>query len=511
MAIEAMKMKWQEWWMRNEWRFILVEKSSTQKSGGVSYDELSPAMKTLVTFLLKQMSHDYWDVRAASAIALGKVGLNVDRVRKVLEKATTDRDKNVQESAVLALGMLRARKSAFRLRSILGNKRNDHDLRSYAALALGLMQDRANLQVIARMAKTERKDGVRAACVTALGLIGDEAALKTLLDVFTGRDEARIRALAVTSIGKIGVKEFRQRGRRTPIHLVRYFEKKLLDKQTKDSIRQSLAMILGRFGDERSIEVLRKVVNFDRDKATRAFALLSLAQIKKDNVQKASVREFLRRVLRKEKNVTVRSYAALACGLSNDGEAAKILRGIFKSKDQHEVRAAAAVGLGMLRDGDSLPDLAMEIEKPRGGGDVRRFACIAMGLIGDKAASEYLNAILGKVNEPYLRWSAAIGLAKLGDRSCLPQLVKNLSDGSRITKEAAIRAIGYFRDESQIQNLVDHFEREKNQQVQAMYIVSLGYIGDSAQDVPALRKVSQDFNWLAALSYGPIDFVTRVF
>jgi len=514
MAMEEMKMKWQEWWLRNEYRFIRVAKKTTIKSGDETAAEaMSPQMQNLVTFLMKQMKHSYWDVRAASALALGKIGLKTDPIRLMLEAAVAkDKDKNVQESAALALGMLKSNKSAFLLRSVLTNKRKNYHLRSYCAVALGMMGDAANLQLLNNVAKTERKDEVRAAAVTALGLIGDERAVKTLLDIFVSRDEARIRALAVTALGKIGVTEYKpSRRSRTTINLVREFEKRLLNKKTKDHVRQSIAMIMGRFGDATTVDKLQRVVLTDKDKAVRAFALLSLAQIKKDDAKKATVREFLRRVLKKEKNSIVRCYAVLAVGLSDDKEAVKIVRNIFLKGRTADERAAAAVGLGLLKDADSITMLAKEIEDPKGGGDTRRFCCISLGLIGDMAASKYLKAVLEKVNVPYLRWSAAIGLARLGDKSCLDILLKNLKDGGRIVKEAAIRALGYFRDENQIQTLISSFEKEKNNEVKAMHIVSLGYIGDSAEGVPVLRQVSQDFNWIAAVPYSSIDFILRVF
>ncbi len=506
-------MKWQEWWIRNEYRFIRVEKKAITKSGSeLAMEDMSPEMKDLVTFLTSQLKHDYWDVRAASCLALGKIGLKNEDIREKIEAAINDKDKNVQESAVLALGMLKSTKSSFLLSKMLGDKTVDHSLRSYCAIALGLMKDSANLSLLNQLAQNERKDEIKAAAVTALGLIGDERAVSTLLNIFVSQEEERIRALAVTSLGKLGVTEFKPNPRaKSTINLVRYFEKYLSDKQTKVYVRQSLAMILGRFGDDKTINVLEQVVIDDKDKGVRSFALLSLAQIKKDESRKTAVREFLRRILKTEKNVIVKSYAALAVGLSEDAEGAKILREIFESGEHADVRAAAAVGLGLLKDKDSLPILGKEIEDPKGGGDVRRFCCISLGLIGDLAASNYLKAVLEKVNVPYLRWSAAIGLARLGDKSCMELLTKNLSDGSRVVKEAAIQAIGYFRDETQIKTLIDNFNKESNKEIQAMYIVSLGYIGDSAEEIPVLRQVSQDFNWLASLSYPSIDFVVRVF
>ncbi len=512
-AIDEESSRWQEWWVRNEHMFIRVEKGGAVSSGSeMAIEDMSGEMKDLVKFLLGMLRHGYWDVRAASALALGKVGLRNEEIRMELEAAVSDKDRNVRESAALALGMIRSVKSSLLLSSRLGDKTVDAGLRANCALALGLMGDPSNLRMLSGTALGERKDEVKAAAVTALGLLGDEKALKTLLEVFRSGEEEDIRALAVTAIGKLGVSSCQENpasnGR---VNLAREFEKHLLNKETKVRVRQSLAMILGKIGDSRTADALKAAASGDRDRVVRSFALLSLARLCKGTDQAVSVREMLRRTLRDEKNVTVRSYAALAAGLSGDSEAAPILRGLFESGEHADVRSAAAIGLGILKDAESMALFGKELNNPKGGGDVRRFACIALGLIGDKNAGDCLRKVLETVNQPYLKWSAAIGLARLGDKSCMDMLVRNLTDGSSIVKESAIRAIGYFRDEAQIRTLIDHMKKESSDEIKAMYVVSLGYIGDSASEVPVLRRVSQDFNWLASLKYVSIDFVTRVF
>jgi HEAT repeat protein len=521
LAVETNKMRWQEWWLRNQWSVIRVENRRLKTSASdEDAGEVSPARKRLLGFLLRQMGNDYWDVRAAAALALGKSGLCSTEIRKSLEKALKDRHADVQESAALALGMLQSSQSSYLLRSLLANRRADRGLRASAALALGLIGDQANAQVLANVARHEAKDEVRAAAVTSLGLLGDESAAKTLLGLFQGSEEGRIRAIAVTSLGKLGIRHFRLYPKARSLDFLRVYENRLLDKRTQVHVRQSLATILGRLGDEATVRVLKRVVLNDRQQAVRAMALLSLgkmairAKAAQDERGAAGIRQFLRKILKREKYAAVRAYAALAAGLTRDIEAAPLLREVFASSRHGDVHAAAALALGLVGDAESLPRLAEEIRKPRSAGDVRRFACIAIGLIGRSGhpkAGEYLRGVLEKVNVPYLRWSAAMGLAILGDRSSLKLLKKNLSDGSLITREAAIRAIGYFRDESSVGTLIDGFEREKSRDVQAMYVVSLGYIVDISEEVPAFRRVSEDFNWLAATKYPSIDFLLRVF
>ncbi len=516
MEAQNSRIDWQEWWIRNEHLIVGSEKRNVTRSGSaVSMDDLSPEMKSLVAFLMKQMKHDYWDVRAASAIALGKVGLVNDEIRGVLESAaSSDGEKSVRESAVLALGMIGSAKSSFLLCRMLEDKdKVDHEIRAYCALAMGLMKDTSNLQALRKAAIDERKDEVRAAAVTALGLIGDEGSARVLVDIFTGQDEECIRALAATALGKIGVKEICLIPNRnnSKVDLRRQFERHLVNKETRDCVRQSIAMVLGRIGDDKTEAVLKGVVTSDRDDAVRAFAMLSLARIRRAGAGDGSGSAVLRGVLRTEKRTVLRCYAALAAGLSGDAESGRQLREIFESGEHQDVRAAAALALGMLKDETSMPLLGAEIAKPRGPGEARRFSCIALGLIGNPGAKSCLVEVLEKVADPYFKWSAAMGLAKLGDKSSIGLLLDKLSSGSTVVKEASIRAIGCFRDESTIAPLIERFGLESNREIQAMYVVALGCIGDSSGEIPVLRQVSQDFNWLAATKYASIDFVTRVF
>jgi HEAT repeat protein len=502
---------WQQWWLRNRWDYLRISRKRQARSGRTaSSGGLTPEMKDLVAFLLKGLQDDYWDVRAASAIALGKTCVRTDAVRRALETAVRDDHPSVQESAALALGMLGARQSSYLLRGILGNRRADRGLRATSAVALGLMGDPANVLTLCRAARAETRARVRAAAVVGLGLIDDPNTPAVLLRIATSAEKEDIRALAVTSLGKLGIQSLRIRGRREPLDLARFLAR-LMQKDRKEQVRRSAAMILGRAGTEASIPALCAAAVRDRDGAVRSFALLSLARVARSAEKRAAVRGFLSKRLRAEKDDKVRCYAALALGLTRSPGAGPALRELFGTAPNPDLRAAAAVGLGLLKDSKALPLLGREIETPRSGGDVRYFSCIAIGLIGKMHAAEYLRAVLESSRMPGLRWAAAMGLALLGDRSSLPLLRKNLRENSRITREGAIRALGFFRDEAVIPVLTGLFQKESSDELRAMCVVSLGMIGDGAEGVPVLRRVSRDFNWLAALRNPAIDFILRAF
>jgi len=247
----------------------------------------------------------------------------------------------------------------------------------------------------------------------------------------------------------------------------------------------------------------------------KGFSLLGLAQLSAKlpagDADKVAIREFMRRAVQKESDVIVKGFAVLSVGLSRDVEAGDLLMELFNGNEDPDVRAAAAVGLGIIKHAKAIPYLAQEITKPRDGGDARGFSCVALGMIGDVAAADYLMAVLKDVNVPYLIWSASTGLAILGHKAAIPEIQKKLDDKNRITREMAIRSMQYFRDDATISPLLDQFKKEKDDTIRAMIIVSLGVVADTSKEVPVLRKCGRDVNWVAAVKMPSIDLLTRLF
>jgi HEAT repeat protein len=511
----ASVLTWEQWWKRHGDIYTFVSKPDERITGERGIQTLSPARTRLLESLLANLKDDYFDVRAASAIALGKMGINSRRIRTALLKAVRDKKSDVRESALLALGMIRAVEASRHVAVILTQKRNETSVRCFAAVALGLMKDPANTAILQNVfTAPDTKEEVKAGALLGLGLLGDQRAAYTLYPVFTSNYKEELQALAVTALAKIGTTEvvFRHGRKSVTVDLVTLFERKLTNKQTRTEVRRSIAMALGTIGrQDSSVRALQLAVRADRDKGVKAFALLSLARIRKDEATAMVVHDTLRRVLAAEKDAVVKGFAALAVGLSGDREGGKVLLGVFKDKGRADVRAAAAIGLGLLKYKPALPDLGEEVQNPADGGRARGYAAIALGMIGEPASSDFLKSVLGNVNIPYLKWASATGLALLGDRSAVPTILAQLDDGNRITRESAIRSLAHFREDTTIAPLLEQFSKEDSDEVRTMIAVTLGKIADVSETIPVLRRIGRNVNWVAAKNMKAVDLLTRLF
>jgi len=501
--------------------FTFVKKDEAQETGseGAAAVTTSPAIQMLITDLLKCMDDPYWDVRSASAIALGKLGQNTSTVREKLLGALRDSNAEVQESAALALGMISAVETTNDLANIIKEKRNDKRLRAFASVALGLMENAGNLSVLQGVLNSaDTKDEVKAGTILGIGLLGDERGAHQLLSILLANEEEELQALAITALAKCGKTEISTGGgrRARTINVIEMFEKKLVTKETPTQVRRAIALALATMGKkETSIRALEQAYQMDRDKGVKGFALLGLSQLSAKlpvgDADKVAVREFMRRAVQKESDVVVKGFAVLSVGLSRDVEAGDLLMELFNSNEDPDVRAAAAIGLGIIKHQKAIPYLAQEITKPRDGGDARGYSCVALGMIQDVASADYLMAVLKDVNVPYLTWSASMGLALLKHTPAIAEIQKRLDDKNRITREMAIRSMQYFRNDATISPLLDQFKKEKVDEVRALIIVSLGVIADTSKEVPVLRKCGRDVNWVAAVKMPSIDLLTRLF
>jgi HEAT repeat protein len=138
--------------------------------------------------------------------------------------------------------------------------------------------------------------------------------------------------------------------------------------------------------------------------------------------------EALATALARDKEAGVRGAAAVALGQIGDEEATPVLteaigrriarsgflnRITFRRTEENEfVRRSAAVALGQMKSRAAVPALISVLANERAGDDVRREAARALGLIGDPAAIDPLNAVVG-ARDPYLAQIATEALATL--------------------------------------------------------------------------------------------------
>jgi HEAT repeat protein len=504
-------VSWREWWNRHEFMFTFRKRAGATVTDEAGVETIDPRIDMATTALLVYIDDKKsCDVRSWSATALGKLGRNTSEVRMKLIKALLSRKRHFHENAdaALSLGMLRAVEATEPLCRIVSDKRRKSFVRCAAAVSLGLMKSPANRPVLERVlhASDSGKD-LKGAALLGLGLLGDERSAYALYQVLIGNSREEYKTIAVASLARSGASRivFRRGSRSRTVDLVELFESLILRKTTSDPVRRGLVLALGTLGREKtSLDVLRRAYGSTRDSGVKGFTLLSMALMKKENPAKqAQVRETILTALRRGKSARVRGFAALAAGLSEDPELGGALLVVFNGKDQADVRAAAAVGLGILRHRAAVDDLVRELREPRDGGDARGFAAVALGMIGDRSASKSLRWILKNVNVPYLKWASATGLALLGDRGAIPQILECMDDRNMTTRLTAIRSLGYFRDLSTLKPLMERFEKEKSDGVRECIVRTMGMILDDAESVPACRRIGAGVDW-AGLSKRPV-------
>lgn len=120
----------------------------------------------------------------------------------------------------------------------------------------------------------------------------------------------------------------------------------------------------------------------------------------------------------------VRSYLAIAMGVTGDKFYAEYLVQGLKDESR-ESRLAAIQAVGMVKASAGLTEL-INIINTSDYQDERLASTMSLGFIGDKISVPILDQLL-KDNEPNIRWDAAIALAKMGERSCIP-IIENLMD-----------------------------------------------------------------------------------
>ena len=120
----------------------------------------------------------------------------------------------------------------------------------------------------------------------------------------------------------------------------------------------------------------------------------------------------------------VRAYLAIAMGSTKDNYyASELIKGL--QDESRESRLAAIQAVGMVKANSSVDNL-ISILNTSDYQDERLAATMSLGFIGNPKSASTLIELL-EDNEPNIRWDAAIALAKMGDKSCIP-VIRNLME-----------------------------------------------------------------------------------
>jgi HEAT repeat protein len=413
-----------------------------------------------------------------TVIASGDVKLVDDDAVESLVKALSDEDKDVQETAALALGRIG---DAPAVEPLIATLRwcSDEDPACAAAWALGKIGDERAVKslitalvrwphrtfdeayralakigdptiepVIAALRDSNSK--VREGAAEALARIGEARAVGPLLTALEDGD-SYVRKAAAEALAKIGDG--------------RAVEPLITALKDEDRVvRGAAAWALGQMADERAIEPLMTALG-DREACVRALGgpdpPKALARIGRPAV------EPLIGALR-HNDSRVRQGAAEALGLIGDVWAVKPLTKRLRDKDG-DVRSAAAEALGHLGDARAVKPLIEALQ--RRDSAMRPEAAEALGKIRDVQAVKHLIAVL-RDEKPLVRWiplrdrsfgeydrasdarqRAGEALGRIGDRRAVEPLIAALSDRDSDVRHAAAVALGKIGDPMALSHL----------------------------------------------------------
>ena len=487
---------------RNEWHYTVRARADVVLSGGgdaiPTQEEAGKAKTMLTDWLLKQCDHEYYDIRSAAALALGKAGdrAATDKLIALID----DSNKEVQESAVLALGLLKNESVLPTIVSkVLSNPALPTRLRAAGAIAIGFIGSKAGTPELAKLLKDAKEDEVKYGALAGLGLLADESAGPHLIKVlFDKKAPEPIRAYAATALGKCGVVNFTliEGDKEKKINVPQYLVHILKGEPKERLLAQSAVQALGALDAVAQIEDVGWVLDQHRDKPTQSFAALVLARLAKkgNDKHKAWARNKLEKLL-DGRNHDARGFAAIALGLLGEAPSAVPLRKSFENESDPSLKAACAIGLGLLKDEASVPAFQGKI-MASSDTKLRGYCCIALGLIGHQNAVKDLERVVEISTVPELKAAAAISLAMMGNQRAMPVLLKSLSEASNYVRQSTIVALGYFRNTRAVKPIQDVFDAaDTNQETKAICVVALGYIIDRF-DRPVFKQLAVDFNYL---------------
>jgi HEAT repeat protein len=523
--------EWTFWWELNDDRFLNLKnviRSSAEASDNADTtlgDSEGPKGAKVTTrqirneiepVLLVGLKDKWWDACAASLIALGKVGdaSRTDLYERILEYLLKEQPaydrQEIRESAALGLGSLGLKDAVPHLLKVYQNhpetrlkgKDNPNRLRSFAAMAIGLIGSRDNtnleqsvIDALVAGAKTKAaSEDLQVGPAVALGLLRAESAVPALIELANDAELGdKVRANVVIALGKLGSKS-------AVPHLVKLLNDK------KNDVTRSAAIALGLLTDREDKSTVDKIIETAKsaaDRATRNFAIMSLGEI-----GNTTGRDFIAGLAR-DGNGNDQTYGALACGVygfkwkDSRKELGKIVFEEFKTTRAETERSAYAIALGLLDYAEALPAFHEEL-KTGGSPELKGYICIASGLISTPKKADMLALIQGEAKQirdldVQRRASIALGLCRDPQAiKVLEEVIRNASDNLTALGGAAT-ALGFIGDKSAVAilgKILENKDGSYKDNARAFAAVGLGIMGDK-DDYSVLTKIQQHSNYMS--------------
>jgi HEAT repeat protein len=348
------------------------------------------------------------EIRFYALVALGMVGGQEAAMafRKYLDPKSFRRlERDIQRGAAFGSGLTNDPTLAPMVRALLINNLAEDDVtQSFLVLSLGRLGDRAANPILIKQLD-EGHVHVRRSSAIALGAAAtpaDTDVVSALGKAANSDADLMVKNFATLALGRIGGPD----------------AEKIVLKLFNSVIQTKLpfaALSLGLIGNGDNGAVLLKRFKSTRDNSTRSALALAMGMLR----YTPCLGE-LRKVMDSETSPILRSYCAQALGMMRDSESIERLRKVCSEANDVELIRSTAIALGLIGDPGAL-EVLKGMLSPRRSDIVRSSAAYCMGLIGDRKAITSLLEVAGDDGiTSQIRSYAVIGLGLLGDESPYP-------------------------------------------------------------------------------------------
>lgn len=373
----------------------------------------------------------HWLSRAFAALSLGLIG---DATSTVVLKDTIlrlgDKNSDIKVCAIVALGLATGSEQPAAtdfLVELLNDKRMDPTIASYIPTSLGRLGDARAVQPLLEVFMNRDSDNllVQSAAIGLGQLAGmtDQAVVDALIDYVQQGKDQQARHFALIALARIGARDEEAADHAEGHTRLRSVLAREIDKKGKSKDHRSWAALAGALyagadAERRAFFIERIEVAYMKESNPSYLSAFAVALGLLDDTSFAPqiLEDFNTR-----KESDFRGYAAVALGFLGSTEASDALRGLCQSKaTPPTLRLQAATGLGLMRDPRAVDTLIGTMETATTLG-VSSAVARALGLIGDRDSIAPLVRIAQDEDTQALtRAFACVALGLVGEKTDLP-------------------------------------------------------------------------------------------
>lgn len=375
----------------------------------------------------------HWLVRAFAGLSLGLIGENsgIDSLMSVVERLG-DSEKDIKICSIVGLGMLdsshpRAHDVQVFLQNQLQNRRLDPLIKSFIPTSLGKLGMTESIDTLLDTFVDRDTDNIviqsAAIGLGQLASIENSNVVEALLKYVSEGKDAQTRHFSIISLGQIGARD-EDFETHKEIHddiydrLAREIQGKGKQKSHRSWAGLSAA-IYSKAHPEIQPKVIDRLVAAYEDESDPSFK--SAFAVSLGLLNATSAADMIFTDFNRKKEQDFRGYAGVALGFLQHDEAADVLRGLCQNKaTTPNLRLQAATGLGLMSDTQAVSTLIETLESAKTLG-VSSAVAKALGLIGDRDSITPLkNIALKDGTNPVTRAFACVALGLVGEKTNLP-------------------------------------------------------------------------------------------